>query len=167
MSEAVILVPLDGSEYALAALPVAKAFGEIEHATVHVVHVADESERPDSEVMGFVGPGSPEGDGLTVWRAMPFTASTMSRIISLSIESIGSVSEWKPTPAAANRLQVNPIVGTVPSREKRSSAQHRTISNRRLCASSNILANSDRFSLPAPPLICLVTVPWRTILAAE
>ena len=32
MSEPVILVPLDGSEQALAALPVAKVLGEIERA---------------------------------------------------------------------------------------------------------------------------------------
>ena len=39
MSEAVILVPLDGSEQALAALPVAKVLGEIERAALRIVHV--------------------------------------------------------------------------------------------------------------------------------
>jgi nucleotide-binding universal stress UspA family protein len=41
MSEAVILVPLDGSEQALAALPVAKVLGEIERAALRLVHVGE------------------------------------------------------------------------------------------------------------------------------
>ena len=41
MSEAVILVPLDGSEQALAALPVAKVLGEIERAALRIVHVSE------------------------------------------------------------------------------------------------------------------------------
>jgi len=41
MSDAVILVPLDGSEQALAALPVAKVLGEIERAALRIVHVGD------------------------------------------------------------------------------------------------------------------------------
>ena len=43
MSEPVILVPLDGSEQALAALPVAKVLGEIERAALHILHVGDTS----------------------------------------------------------------------------------------------------------------------------
>ena len=39
MSEPVVLVPLDGSQLALAALPVAKVLGEIEHAPLHILHV--------------------------------------------------------------------------------------------------------------------------------
>ena len=41
MSEPVILVPLDGSEQALAALPVAKVLGEIERAALHILHVGE------------------------------------------------------------------------------------------------------------------------------
>src|SRR6516165_959790 len=41
MSEAVILVPLDSSEQALAALPVAKVLGEIERAALRIVHVSE------------------------------------------------------------------------------------------------------------------------------
>ena len=39
MSKPIILVPLDGSKQALAALPVAKVLGEIERATLHILHV--------------------------------------------------------------------------------------------------------------------------------
>ena len=41
MSEPVILVPLDGSKQALAALPVAKVLGEIERAALHILHVGE------------------------------------------------------------------------------------------------------------------------------
>ncbi len=41
MSEPVILVPLDGTEQALAALPVAKVLGEIERAALHILYVGE------------------------------------------------------------------------------------------------------------------------------
>ena len=41
MSEPIILVPLDGSKQALAALPVAKVLGEIERAALHILHVGE------------------------------------------------------------------------------------------------------------------------------
>jgi nucleotide-binding universal stress UspA family protein len=41
MSKPLILVPLDGSMQALAALPVAKVFSEIEKADLHIVHVSE------------------------------------------------------------------------------------------------------------------------------
>ena len=41
MSEPVILVPLDGSKQALAALPVAKVLGEIERAALQILHVGE------------------------------------------------------------------------------------------------------------------------------
>ena len=50
MSQAVILVPLDGSEQALAALPVARVLAEIERATLHVVHVGEHKLR-DGELL--------------------------------------------------------------------------------------------------------------------
>ena len=41
MSEPIILIPLDGSERALAALPVAKVLGDVERASLRIFHVAD------------------------------------------------------------------------------------------------------------------------------
>ena len=41
MSQPVILVPLDGSQQALAALPVAKVLGEIEQAALHILYVGE------------------------------------------------------------------------------------------------------------------------------
>lgn len=41
MSQPIILVPLDGSEQALSALPVAKVLGEIERAVLHILHVGE------------------------------------------------------------------------------------------------------------------------------
>ena len=41
MSQPVILVPLDGSNQALSALPVAKVLGEIERATLRILHVGE------------------------------------------------------------------------------------------------------------------------------
>ena len=49
MSEPVILVPLDGSKQALAALPVAKVLGEIERAALQILHVG-ERELPREEL---------------------------------------------------------------------------------------------------------------------
>ena len=42
MSKPIILVPLDGSKQALAALPVAKALGKIERATLYILHVVNQ-----------------------------------------------------------------------------------------------------------------------------
>jgi nucleotide-binding universal stress UspA family protein len=41
MSEPIILVPLDGTKQALAALPVAIVLGEIEQASLHILHVGE------------------------------------------------------------------------------------------------------------------------------
>jgi nucleotide-binding universal stress UspA family protein len=41
MNEPVILVPLDGSEQALAAMPVAKVLGDVERAALHILHVSE------------------------------------------------------------------------------------------------------------------------------
>jgi nucleotide-binding universal stress UspA family protein len=56
MSDPVILVPLDGSEQALAALPVARALGEIERVVLHMLHVGGQ------EAAG----GAPVIDGFTI-----------------------------------------------------------------------------------------------------
>jgi nucleotide-binding universal stress UspA family protein len=54
MSEPVILVPLDGSEQALAALPVARALGESERAALHILHI-DEHEPTGEELRRRLG----------------------------------------------------------------------------------------------------------------
>jgi nucleotide-binding universal stress UspA family protein len=63
MSERVILVPLDGSEAALAALPVAKVLGQIEQAELHLVHVAETQPRDRA---GLSRLAHPELDGLAI-----------------------------------------------------------------------------------------------------
>ena len=61
MSQANILVPLDGSEQALAALPVAKVLGEIERAVLRIVHVG-EHKPPDAELLGRLRLAAPTLD---------------------------------------------------------------------------------------------------------
>ena len=65
MSEPIILVPLDGSEQALAALPVAKVLGEIERAALHILHVG-EHELAGDELRGRLGREAPVLDGFTI-----------------------------------------------------------------------------------------------------
>ena len=52
-----IVIPLDGSEHALVALPVAKRLAEIEGATLHLVHVARKISPPEKilERLGISG----------------------------------------------------------------------------------------------------------------
>jgi len=54
MTTPVIVVPLDGSEHALVALPVAKRLAELTDATVHLLHVARET-LPPAEVLERIG----------------------------------------------------------------------------------------------------------------
>ena len=63
MSEPAILVPLDGSEQALAALPVAKVLGGIERAALHILHVG-EHEPAGEELRGRLGREAPVLDSL-------------------------------------------------------------------------------------------------------
>jgi nucleotide-binding universal stress UspA family protein len=65
MSEPVILVPLDGSKQALAALPVAKVLGEIERAALHILHVC-EHERAGEDLRSRLGRDAPVLDGFTI-----------------------------------------------------------------------------------------------------
>jgi nucleotide-binding universal stress UspA family protein len=65
MSEPVILVPLDGSKQALAALPVAKVLGEIERAALHILHVG-EHERAGKDLRSRLGREAPVLDGFTI-----------------------------------------------------------------------------------------------------
>ena len=65
MSEPIILVPLDGSKQALAALPVAKVLGEIERAALHILHVG-EHELAGEELRSRLGREAPLLDGFTI-----------------------------------------------------------------------------------------------------
>jgi nucleotide-binding universal stress UspA family protein len=65
MSEPIILVPLDGSKQALAALPVAKALGEIERAALHILHVG-EHELAGDELRSRLGREASVLDGFTI-----------------------------------------------------------------------------------------------------
>ena len=65
MSEPVILVPLDGSKQALAALPVAKVLGEIERAALYILHVG-EHERAGEDLRSRLGREAPVLDGFTI-----------------------------------------------------------------------------------------------------
>jgi len=59
MNAPTVLVPLDGTERALVALPVAKRLAEIAGATLHLVHVAREAMPPEA-VLASVGLNSAE-----------------------------------------------------------------------------------------------------------
>lgn len=65
MSEPVILVPLDGSTQALAALPVAKVLGGIESAALHILHVG-EHELAGDELRSRLGREASVLDGFTI-----------------------------------------------------------------------------------------------------
>jgi len=65
VSQPVILVPLDGSENALAALLVAKGFAEIVGGTRHILHVADHK-APPVELLGRLGLTPAELRGATI-----------------------------------------------------------------------------------------------------
>ncbi len=65
MSEPLILVPLDGSKQALAALPVAKVLGEIERAAVQILHVG-EHELPRDELRSRLGREAPMLDDFII-----------------------------------------------------------------------------------------------------
>jgi nucleotide-binding universal stress UspA family protein len=70
MSEPVILVPLDGSEPALSALPVANALGAIRQAPLYVLQVGEP--KPTGEELrnrlggGVLAPASDTGAGSTI-----------------------------------------------------------------------------------------------------
>jgi nucleotide-binding universal stress UspA family protein len=65
MSTPVILVPLDGSEAALAALPVAKVLGRIAPAALRLLHVAS-SEPPDADLVSRLRLHAQELDDATI-----------------------------------------------------------------------------------------------------
>ena len=65
MSAAEILVPLDGSEAALAALPVAKVLGQIAQAALRLLHVA-ESKPADADLLSRLRLLGQDLDGATL-----------------------------------------------------------------------------------------------------
>ena len=65
MSQPVILVPLDGTKQALAALPVATVLGEIERAALHVLHVG-EHELASEESLSQMRRETPLLGGVTI-----------------------------------------------------------------------------------------------------
>ena len=65
MSEPIILVPLDGTKQALAALPVAIVLGEIEQAALHILHVG-EREQADEESRSRIARETELLDGLAI-----------------------------------------------------------------------------------------------------
>jgi nucleotide-binding universal stress UspA family protein len=65
MSEPVILVPLDGTKQALAALPVARVLADIERAGLCILHVG-ERKLPAEELRNRLGGGGPVLDGLSI-----------------------------------------------------------------------------------------------------
>jgi len=65
MSEPVILVPLDGTKQALAALPVAKVLADIERAALYILHVG-ERQLPAEELRNHLRAGAPVLDGLSI-----------------------------------------------------------------------------------------------------
>jgi nucleotide-binding universal stress UspA family protein len=65
MSEPVILVPLDGSEQALAAMPVAKVLSEIERLALQILHVG-EREPAGVELRDRLAHGTSVLDGLPI-----------------------------------------------------------------------------------------------------
>jgi nucleotide-binding universal stress UspA family protein len=85
MNEPVILVPLDGSEQALAALPVANVLGEIERAALHILHVS-EHERKSEELRGRIGREAPLLDELTI----------DARVGTPAVEILQAAAEIKP-----------------------------------------------------------------------
>ena len=85
MSEPVILVPLDGSKQALAALPVAKVLGEIEQAALHILYIGDH-ELAGEELRSRLGREAPLLDGLTI----------DSRVGTPAVEILQVAGEMKP-----------------------------------------------------------------------
>lgn len=65
MNEPVILVPLDGTEQALAAMPVAKVLSQIGHMTIRGLHVADTRLR-GTELREILAHGTPVLDEVAI-----------------------------------------------------------------------------------------------------
>jgi nucleotide-binding universal stress UspA family protein len=82
MNQPVILVPLDGSEAALAALPIAKVLAEVEQATLRLVHIAG-SQPLEPELLSRLRLAGPELDGATI---DTFTGQPAAEILNIAKE---------------------------------------------------------------------------------
>jgi len=83
----VIIVPLDGSAHATAAVPVAKALADLDGATLYFVHVA-EPITPTRELLGMVGLTSEQLHGSVMEQAAGAPAAS---IVRLARESQGAL----------------------------------------------------------------------------
>lgn len=131
-----VLVPLDGSVHATAAIPVARGFGELLHATVALLHVSDEALTPAAlvERMKLSGQDVP---GLIVEHRPGAAAATIVREAAerhaalivmcpqirtdLKSRALGSVA------AAVLRASPCPVVLVPPDRGRRRWALHRLL----------------------------------------
>ena len=131
-----VLVPLDGSVHATAAIPVARGFGELLHATVVLLHVSDEALTPAAlvERMKLSGQDMP---GLIVEHRPGAAAATIVREAAerhaalivmcpqirtdLRSRALGSVA------AAVLRASPCPVVLVPPTRGRRRWALHRLL----------------------------------------
>ena len=75
----VIIVPLDGSAHATAAMPVAKALADLDGATLHFVHVA-EPIIPPRELLEMVGLTSEQLHGSVIEQAAGAPAASIVRL---------------------------------------------------------------------------------------
>lgn len=82
MKMSTILVPLDGSSRATVALPVARAFAELEGATLHIVHVS-ETTAPSSATLEKLGLTPEQLHGYVLDQA---TGEPAARIVQLAGE---------------------------------------------------------------------------------
>ena len=74
-----VLVPLDGSATALAALPVAQAIAGLTGATIHLVHVAEAGGRTDGARVAIQS--EPRGTGDAVSAGLTVASATAERVL--------------------------------------------------------------------------------------
>lgn len=131
-----VLVPLDGSAHATAAVPVARGFAKLLHATVAVLHVSDDALTPAAlvermklspeDLHGFIVEGRPgAAAAVIVQEAIDRHAAmiVMCPRIRTDLESraLGSVA------AAVLRTSSCPVVLVPPTRGRKSWALHRLL----------------------------------------
>jgi nucleotide-binding universal stress UspA family protein len=119
MTDAIVLVPLDGSKRALAVLPVARRLAKLAKAHLRILH-ATEADRPLGEIAGALGLRSADLRGATLEARAGAPAEVIaaaaadcgSRLIvmcprSLDVEPAGPISD---TALAVLRAAVCPVV---------------------------------------------------------
>lgn len=78
---ATVLVPLDGTEEALAALPVARLVAELEHAALHLVHITDQAQ-PARELLSQLQLNAEDVHGVILDQGIGNPAEEIVRIAS-------------------------------------------------------------------------------------